>query len=210
MYQVPHFRELELAPLHDFIRAHPLGLLITSSGGLLANAIPFLLYDEGEHGVLRCHLAKGNPQWQVLAEGAETLVAFQGTDHYISPSWYPSKAETHKVVPTWNYTMVQARGTARVIEDAAWLLAHVTALSATHEAQRPEPWEVSDAPEAFIASQLKGIVGVEIAISALEGKFKASQNRPMPDRAGVVAGLTEIGGGPALDMAALVKARGGV
>lgn len=211
MYQVPQFRESDLVVQHAFIRAHPLGLLISASPeGILANPIPFLLYAEGERGVLRCHLSRGNPQWQALQTSADALVVFQGPEHYISPSWYPSKHEHGKTVPTWNYSTVQARGTARVIEDAAWLLAHVSALSDAQEGSRPEPWAVADAPESYIASQLRGIVGIEITVSSLDGKFKASQNRPPADRAGVVSGLDEIGGDRAHRMRDLVKARNGI
>src|SRR5690606_5842372 len=130
MYQVPQFHEGDLVVQHSFIRSHPLGLL-TSSGpdGILANPIPFLLHGEGERGVLRCHLSRGNPQWQALQARPEVLVVSLGPEHYITPSWYPSKQAQGKAVPTWNYSMVQARGTARVIEDAAWLHAHVSALS---------------------------------------------------------------------------------
>ena len=121
----------------------------------------FLLYgEEGEYGTLRCHVSKANPQWQALESDAAALVVFQGAQSYITPSWYPTKAETEKVVPTWNYAIVQARGPATVIHEAAWLHANVSALTAQNEGKRPKPWAVTDAPEPFIASQLKGIVGV--------------------------------------------------
>lgn len=211
MYQPPAFRETDLATQQAFIAAHPLGLLISGGDGLLANPIPFLLYDgEGPFGTLRCHLSRANPQWQALRQVPDALVVFQGTEHYITPSWYPQKALDGKVVPTWNYAVVQARGAARIIEDAAWLLANVSALTDQHEGRRPKPWAVSDAPEAFIASQLKGIVGIEIEISALEAKFKASQNRSEPDRAGVATGLAAEADPEAPAMRDLVKARGGV
>jgi len=191
MYQPAAFREDDLTALHAFIGGHPLGLLISAgAGGLQANPIPFLLFaDEGSKGVLRCHLSRGNEQWRAIAEGADVLVVFQGTDGYVSPSWYPAKAEHGKVVPTWNYGVVQARGAARVIDDAAWLHANVSALSDAHEGSRPKPWAVTDAPDAYIAAQLRGIVGVEIVIDGLEGKFKYSQNRAVADRAGVADGL---------------------
>lgn len=211
MYQTPHFREESLAVQQALIRAHPLGQLISAgAGGIVANPVPFLLYDEGEKGVLRCHLSRGNAQWQALREAPEALVVFQGSEHYITPGWYPSKAEHGKTVPTWNYATVQCRGAARVIEDAAWLLAHVSALSDTHEQNRPRPWAVSDAPAPYIAGQLKGIVGIEIAIARIEGKFKASQNRPAADRAGVAEGLAAEGGEAALAMRDLVRERGGI
>jgi transcriptional regulator len=210
MYQPPAFREDDLATLQAFIGAHPLGLLISAgAAGVLANPIPFLLYaDEGDKGVLRCHLSRANGQWQALRDGAETLVVFQGTDGYVTPSWYPAKAEHGKVVPTWNYAIVQVRGPARVIDDAAWLHANVSALSDSHEAGRQKPWSVSDAPSDYIAAQLRGIVGVEIPIATIEGKFKFSQNRPEADRRGVAHGLAGEPGAQA--HLAMVKARGGV
>lgn len=211
MYQPPAFRETDLPTQHAFIAAHPLGLLISSGDGLLANPIPFLIYpEEGPFGTLRCHMSRGNAQWKALLEAPQALVVFQGTEHYITPSWYPQKAVDGKVVPTWNYAIVQVRGATRVIEDAAWLHANVSALTDQHEGQRAKPWTVSDAPDAFIAGQLKGIVGIEIEISAIEAKFKASQNRPELDRVGVAHGLASETDAEAPAMRELVKARGGV
>lgn len=212
MYQPPAFRETDLATQQAFIAAHPLGLLISGgAAGLLANPIPFILYpEEGERGTLRAHLSRANPQWKVLAEAPDALIVFQGAEHYITPSWYPQKAVDGKVVPTWNYAMVQARGTARIIEDATWLLSNVSALTDQQEGRRTRPWAVSDAPESFIAGQLKGIVGIEIPIATLDGKFKASQNRAETDRAGVVAGLEHEADPHAGAMRELVKQRGGV
>lgn len=212
MYQPAHFKEDDLSVQHALIDAHPLGLLISDGpDGILANPIPFLLYPgEGPFGTLRCHLSRANPQWEALIEWPDVLVVFQGAERYITPSWYATKAEHGKVVPTWNYAMVQVRGRARPDHDPAWLHAHVSALSATHEGHRAQPWAVADAPEAFIAGQLRGIVGIEIEISAIEGKWKASQNRPITDRAGVAEGLMAQGDDLSLAMAALVKQRGGV
>jgi len=212
MYRPPAFREDDVNAQLALIEAHPLGLLISQgTEGIIADPIPFLLYrEEGGIGVLRCHVAKANPQWQALTGRPEALVIFQGVDHYVSPAWYPSKAEHGKVVPTWNYEIVEARGKAAVIHDAAWLLANVTALSDLQEARRPRPWAVGDAPDDFVASQLKGIVGIEIAIETLAGKVKASQNRPVADRQGVAAGLAELGDDRARAMLDLVKSRGGV
>lgn len=212
MYQPPAFRETDIPTQQAFIAAHPLGLLISAGEpGLLANPIPFVLYpEEGPFGTLRCHLSRGNAQWQAFRQAPDALVVFQGADHYITPSWYPQKAVDGKVVPTWNYAMVQARGAARVIEDAAWLHANVSALTDQHEGRRARPWAVSDAPDAFIAGQLRGIVGIEIEISAIEGKFKASQNRAEADRAGVAEGLLGEADPAAPAMRELVKARGGV
>lgn len=208
MYQPPHFREDDLATQHALIRAHPLGLLVTAgAGGLMANPIPFLIDPGGAPlGLLAAHLARANPQWQAICDGAEVLVVFQGADTYVTPSWYRTKAETGKAVPTWNYAVVQAKGAARAIEDPAWLRAHVGALTDRHEAGRAPPWHVDDAPEPYVAAQLKGIVGIEIAITAIEGKWKVSQNRPEADRDGVIRGLTEEGLDP--EMAELVRRYG--
>ena len=210
MYQPPLFREDRLDVLHGLMRAHPLGLIISvgPDGEPMANAIPLLLdASAGEKGTLRGHLARANPHWKSLAETGKALVVFQGPYSYVTPSWYESKKEYGKVVPTWNYVIVQARGAVRIHEDTDWLRAHVGALSDAHEEGRSEPWAVADAPESFIASQLKGIVGFEIEIASLEGKWKVSQNRSVPDRAGVVAGLAADG---TSGMANLVKQYGGL
>lgn len=202
MYQPPAFKEERIETLHALIRAHPLGTLVTvGAGGLLANLVPFTLVHEGEKGTLRCHVARGNDQVEALKAGAETLVIFQGPEAYITPSWYPSKKEHGRVVPTWNYVIVQARGTPRLMEDAAWIKAQITHLTSVHEGQRAKPWAVSDAPEPYIEGQVKAIVGVELPIVAIEGKWKASQNRPEADRDGVEAGLRQEG---INEMAALV------
>ncbi|MFB2552708.1 FMN-binding negative transcriptional regulator [Ensifer soli] len=207
MYQPAHFREDDLATQHALIRAHPLGLLISAgAAGLLANPVPFDLDAEAsEKGVLRLHLARANPQWRAIAEGADTLAVFQGADAYITPSWYRTKQETGKVVPTWNYAIVQVRGTARVIEDAGWLMDQVSALTRRHEERRSAPWSLDDAPPDFLRAQLRGIVGIEIDIRRIDGKWKVSQNRPAADRNGVAEGL----GDGQDDMAALVRAYGG-
>jgi transcriptional regulator len=211
LYQPPHFREDRLDAQHALVRARPLGLLVTAGpAGLLANPVPFLLdADASPLGTLRCHLARANPQWRDIAAGLdEALVVFQGPDAYVTPSWYATKRETGKVVPTWNYAIVQARGRPRLVEDRDWLARQVAALTALREAGRAEPWAVSDAPPPFVEAQLKGIVGVEIEIARIEGKTKASQNRPGADRAGVSAGLWGEGTGDAALMAALVEAGG--
>ncbi len=191
MYEPPLHRQDDLGPVFALMAAHPLGLLISHGpGGLLANAIPFTRVDDGSRlGRLRAHLARANPQWRDLAESAETLVVFQGPDAYVTPSWYATKRETGKVVPTWNYLMVQARGTPRVFEQADWLRAQIEQLTREREAARAQPWEVADAPEDYIGQQMRAIVGVEIALSDLRAKWKASQNRNAADRAGVIEGL---------------------
>jgi transcriptional regulator len=209
MYQPPHFREDRLEVQHALIRAQPLGLLVTAGpGGLQANHIPFLVDTDGSpHGTLRAHLARGNPQWRELAAVEECLVAFQGPQTYISPSLYPTKHEHGKAVPTWNYITVHAWGRPQVIDDVSWLRRQVDDLTSHQEGSRPAPWTVSDAPESYVAAQLKGIVGIEIPIARIEGKWKVSQNRPTVDRAGVVAGLRGSGGDAEI-MAALVAERG--
>lgn len=201
MYRPAMFREDRLPVLHALIRSHPLATLVTAGeGGLLANPVPFIVTGGDANdgpGVLRAHIARASDQVAALRAGAEALVIFQGPEAYVSPAWYPSKAETGKVVPTWNYVVVQARGMPRVVEDPAWLLAQIHALTDAQERARcsvgeaapATPWKVSDAPEAFIAAQLQAIVGIEIPIAAIEGKWKVSQNRPEADRHGVVDGL---------------------
>ena len=208
MYEPPFHREEDLAKQHALIRARPLGLLISHGAqGLLANAIPFLV-DAGASklGTLRAHMARANGQWRDLTETPDALVVFQGPEHYISPSWYATKRETGKVVPTWNYVMVQARGLARVIGDDAWLARQIEALTRSQEGHRDQPWAVGDAPPDFIAMQRRAIIGIEIEIADIRGKWKASQNRNAADRAGVVAGLEALSGdAEAQAMAALVK-----
>ncbi|MBP1178993.1 FMN-binding negative transcriptional regulator [Methylobacterium sp. PvR107] len=190
MYQPPHFREDSQAAQHALIRAHPLGLLVTAGpGGLIANPIPFLLDVVGEHGTLRAHLARANPQGRELAAVEECLVVFQGPQGYVTPSWYASKREHGRVVPTWNYATVHAWGRPRVIEAADWLHRQIADLTALREAPRAAPWAVSDAPEPFVAAQVRALVGVEIPITRIEGKWKMSQNRPGADRDGVIAGF---------------------
>ena len=162
-----------------------------------------------ERGTLRAHLARGNPQWRELAAVEQCLIVFQGPQEYVSPSWYPTKQETGKVVPTWNYITVHAWGRPQVIEDAAWLRRQLDDLTLLKEGTRPAPWKVDDAPAPYIESQMKGIVGVEIPIERIEGKWKVSQNRPQADRAGVIAGLRG-GGESAETMATLVAERGKV
>ncbi|MDO6384887.1 MULTISPECIES: FMN-binding negative transcriptional regulator [unclassified Uliginosibacterium] len=193
MYIPASFREARSEILHAFMQAHPLGLLITHGpSGLQASPLPFLLYpDEGECGVLRAHLARANPHWQDLQGLLECLVVFQGPQAYVTPSWYPSKAETHRAVPTWNYTAVHAWGRPEVTEDAAWLLRQLKDLTEQHEQRRPEPWALRDLPDDYLAGQLKAIIGIEIPLQRIEGKFKLSQNRNAADRAGVTRGLRD-------------------
>lgn len=209
MYLPSAFREDSLEVQHDFIRAHPLGVLMTSGeGGLMANHIPCLLYPEGPHGVLRLHMARANPQWKELAAGGDCLLVFHGAQAYITPSWYATKAETHKVVPTWNFVAVHVWGTPTVHDDPIWVRAQIGALTDAQEKARVQPWRVEDAPEDFIAAQMRAIVGIEIAITRIEGKWKVSQNRNAADRQGVAAGLAGEQGDAV--MAGLVARRGGL
>ncbi len=207
MYQPPHFREDRLEVQHGLIRRHPLGLLISAGpGGLLANPIPFLIDADGTgYGTLRCHVARANSQWQELDGMAECLVVFQGPQDYVTPSWYATKRETGKVVPTWNYATVHAWGRPRVIEDADWLRRQIDDLTRLRETPRALPWAVEDAPPAFVAGQIKGIVGIEIPVTRIEGKWKMSQNRSDADRLGVAQGYGEQGEA-GRDMAAMVGA----
>jgi len=171
-------------------------MLVTLNGaGLQANSVPFILDADpaGGPGLLRAHVARANPLWRETRGDVEALVVFQGPQAYISPGWYASKAEHGKVVPTWNYVMVQARGTLRAVDDADWLRAFVTRLTTKHEAVQAQPWAVTDAPADYIDTMLRAIVGIEIPLTALTGKWKVSQNRPAADRAGVVAGLNAMG-----------------
>ena len=192
MYQPAHHREDRLSIQHEAIDTHSFGLLISLGGdGLLANGVPFLLHrSEGERGTLHAHIARANTQWHNL-EGQKVLVVFQGPQSYISPSFYETKRETGKVVPTWNYVMVQARGIAKIHQDAAWLDKQVNSLTAKYEKHRTNSWAVSDAPRTYIESQLRGIIGIEIKIDSIEGKWKVSQNRNEADRQGVAEGLVQ-------------------
>ena len=201
MYLPTHFSEARPAVLRGFVRDHPLGLLVTQSraGGIDANSVPFILDAAGDApGVLRAHVARANPVWQTARDDVDALVVFQGPHGYVSPAWYPSKAEHGKVVPTWNYLMVQARGTLRAIDDRGWLRDFVARLTDRHEAGRAEAWAVSDAPADFVETMLGAIVGIEITLSSVVGKWKVSQNRSAADRAGVVDGLVRERGERAL------------
>ncbi|MEO6839640.1 MAG: FMN-binding negative transcriptional regulator [Bradyrhizobium sp.] len=211
MYQPSAFREDRIEVQHELIRTHPLGLLITAGpSGLIANPFPFLLDDEGsDTGTLRLHIARANPQWRELEAIEECLIVFQGPQDYVTPSWYATKRETGKVVPTWNYATVHAWGRPRVMNDDVWLRRQIEDLTRSRESLRAEPWQVDDAPADFVAAQMRAIVGVEIAISRIEGKWKMSQNRPPADRLGVIAGFRGAGeAGEAI--AGLVAERGGL
>lgn len=192
MYVPSHFKEDDIGKLQQYIRDYGFGLLVVADdGGIEANHVPFLLISEkdGTLGQLQCHLARNNPVWQRLQGGARVLVVFQGPDAYISPSWYGTKAETDRVVPTWNYLAVHVVGSAHIIEDSTWLKHHLHRLTGQHESSMSNPWSVDDAPTDFTERLVQAIVGVEIKIETLTGKLKASQNQPEKNRAGVKAGL---------------------
>ena len=190
MYVPKHFEESRREVLHELMRAHPLGILIAyGAQGLDANHLPFELDATlGEQGVLRAHVARNNPVWQSIVNGDEVLVVFRSQDAYISPNWYPSKHESRKQVPTWNYQVVHAHGRITLHDDEQYVRGLVARLTRTHEAAEPKPWKMGDAPPDYINTMLKSIVGLEIEITRLVGKFKLSQNREVRDR--VSAGQT--------------------
>lgn len=190
MYRPPVFREDSVDAMRALIRGNPFATLVVSgTGGLEAAHIPLVMVDDGEHGMLQGHVARPNSLWENFDPAVEVLAVFQGADHYVTPSWYPSKAEHGKVVPTWNYDAVHAYGTMRAIEDSDWLLTHLNAVTDQMEADREAPWSVSDAPGDYIEKMMRGLVGLEITISRLEGKTKMSQNRNETDRKGTADGL---------------------
>lgn len=193
MYVPSHFAEQDPAALREVARAHPLGaLVVAGDDGLDSVHAPFLFDPEpAPLGTLRCHVARANPIWRAIGDGRDVLVLFRGPSAYVTPSWYPTKQATGKVVPTYNYVAVQAKGRARAVADAAWLLQLVSRLTETFESPRAQPWHVSDAPDDYVASMLRAIVGIEIPVASLTGTFKVSQNRNAADRAGVHAGLRE-------------------
>ncbi len=191
LYNPTAFKVDDRDTILDQIAAAGLAMLVVNgTAGPLVAHVPMVLHRErGAHGVLAGHLARINPIIEHADTCADAVAVFPGPDAYISPNWYPSKAEHHRVVPTWNYIVVQARGRLRFIHDAVWLHENVSALTAKHEASQTQPWAVTDAPERFVDMQLKAITGFELEISALNGKAKLSQNRNQADRDGVVAGL---------------------
>lgn len=191
MYTPPLFKVEDLPEIHAAMRFARLATLVTHGPeGLLGTPLPVVLEaGEGPYGTLYCHVAKANSVWREAAAG-EAMAIFMGPDTYVTPSWYATKALTHKVVPTWNYVAVHAYGPIETFDDPERLHAHVSALTGQFEAERTQPWAVTDAPEAFVQSQLKGIVGLRMPITRLDAKRKMSQNRPAEDRAGVIAGLS--------------------
>jgi transcriptional regulator len=206
VYVPTQFREDRVPVLHEMMQRIRLATLVTlNTDGLVASHLPMLVDREpGPFGRLSGHVARANPQWRSLKPDVPALAIFTGPEAYITPSWYATKRLTGKVVPTWNYVAIHAYGELRFIDDPAHTLAHVTRLTQAQESLRAEPWKVSDAPADFVAGMVKGIIGFELTIARLEGKWKMSQNRPEDDRAGVVEGLTQEGG--SAEVAALVAA----
>jgi len=205
MYLPRHFEESRVEVMHALIREHPLGMLVTlGPDGLNANHIPIEVDPEpAPFGTLRGHVARANPVWRDHVADVEALVVFQGPAGYVTPSWYPTKRQTGKVVPTYNYAVVHAYGPLRIVEDAAWLRNLVGQLTDRFEAARAEPWQVTDAPASYINAQLRAIVGIEIPLTRLLGKWKMSQNKSAEDRAGVAEALLA---GDHPDAAALARA----
>ncbi|QXW30237.1 FMN-binding negative transcriptional regulator [Aeromonas sanarellii] len=195
MYLPPHFAVTEPAALHQLIRAHPLGALVTHGElGLDANHLPFELdAGEGGQGVLRAHVARNNPLWQEVKDGDEVLVIFRAAEGYISPSWYPGKQVHHQQVPTWNYAVVHAHGRIRVRDDARFVRRLLATLTRTQEAAEPRPWKMADVPRDYLEAMVAAVVGIEIEIDRLVGKFKLSQNKEAADRQGAIAALLQRG-----------------
>jgi len=194
MYLPDHFKEAQLPVLHRIIRDHPLGILVTHAGGLDANHLPFELdADRGESGTLVAHVARANPVWQAVPSGAEVMVIFRGPNGYISPSWYPSKHEHHKQVPSWNYEVVHVHGTLRIMDDERYVRGVVARLTRRHEAAEPKPWKMGDAPRDYLDKMVSMIVGIEVEITRLEGKRKLSQNKDAADRVGAANALADRG-----------------
>lgn len=207
MYLPKHFEETSQQLLFDLIKAHPLATVVTlSESGLNANHIP-LMIAENENGekVLRGHVARANPILNDIGLSPSTLLVFQGGEHYITPSWYATKKETEKVVPTWNYVVVHVRGKMRVVEDAAWLHKQLNDLTVQQESSRDQPWSLSDAPPEFIEQIKKAIVGFEVQIESLVGKWKVSQNQPQVNRESVAEGLEQLATDSAFRMREWVK-----
>lgn len=209
MYLPKHFEEPRIEVMHELMRAQPLATLITlSSSGLDANHIPLqLASDASPFGTLQGHVARANPLWQDFDPRIEVLAVFQGPERYISPSWYATKKETGKAVPTWNYAVVHAHGTLRIIDDAAWVRSQIEALTTHNEAALPHPWAVSDAPPDYTEKMIGAIVGIEIVITRLSGKWKASQNQSAENQTGIIEALRSNGRDNDTAMAALIEAR---
>jgi transcriptional regulator len=209
MYLKSQFKETRIDVLHGLVRANPLGMCIVCVDSQpVVNHIPFLVSsDGGEFGTLMTHIPRANPVWESFDGDRNSLVVFHGANSYISPSWYPSKKEHGKVVPTWNYVVVHASGRPRAILDRQWIRNHLRELTYEHESGLPDPWKLSDAPESYIDEMVSLLIGIEIPIESLIGKWKVNQNRPTADRVGVIAALESIGDDRSKEMASLVRER---
>jgi transcriptional regulator len=207
VYLPKHFEEPDPERLRSFIERYPLGSLVTATAsGLDANHIPFLCADNGSAaGTLHGHIARANPLWREAVRDATALVIFRGPDSFVSPTWYPSKRENPRVVPTWNYAVVHVHGVLRFVDDPAWVRSHVEALTREHEGKRDAPWAVTDAPADFIEKMVAAVVGIEISITQLVGKWKVSQNRSISDRVGVVEALEREAVPSGTTIAALIR-----
>jgi transcriptional regulator len=208
MYLPQHFEETRLEVLQALVASQPLSTLITlSDAGLVADQIPLVLRaNEGPLGTLVGHVARANPVWQATRLDLPVLLVFQGPQHYISPGWYPSKQEHGKVVPTWNYVVVQARGLLQIHDDVAWVRAQASQITRQQESGAAKPWAVEDAPRDYTDAMLRAVVGISIAVTQWSGKWKVSQNQPAANRAGVVQALSDLPDSQAADMAVLVRA----
>lgn len=207
MYTPKHFEQHDLSALHELIHVYPLATLVTfGDEGLEANHVPLHLSKEpAPYGLLSGHLPRANPLARCSAGAIDAIAIFHGPDAYISPSWYVSKQDGGKVVPTWNYSAVHARGRIRFIDDRNWLHTHLDKFTSQLESQQSQPWSIADAPADFIEKLLPHLIGIEIVIEQLEGKWKASQNRSATDRNGVIAALEKIGNSNATAMADLIR-----
>lgn len=206
VYIPKHFNEQKVSVMHELMRVCPLATLVTiASNGLTANHIPLLLVENlSPFGTLQGHVARANPVWRDSLPEVEALAVFHGADAYITPTWYATKKETGKVVPTWDYVAVHAYGVLRVVDDAEWLRSQIERLTAYHESERVEQWKLTDAPEDYIEKLIATVVGIEMVITKLEGKWKVSQNQPEQNKLGVVSGLQNRNKPKDLTMAELV------
>ncbi|MBL8628240.1 MAG: FMN-binding negative transcriptional regulator [Rhodospirillaceae bacterium] len=194
LYNSTHFKMDDAATLHRFVRQYPLATLIThGADGLTASHVPMLLEETGSGFVLRGHIARANGHWKNLGDGVDALAIFNGPQAYVTPQWYPSKLKDGKVVPTWNYAVTHVRGTLRAVHDTAWLHRLVSALTSEHEKAFAHQWAVTDAPDDYVERMLKAIVGLELTITSIEGKWKLSQNRDAADYSGTKNGLAARG-----------------
>ena len=208
MYTPPHFEESRVDVMHDLVRHHPLATLVTLSNkdGIVANHVPLLVCESPKpFGTLQGHVARSNPLWTESRQDVESLAVFQGPEAYISPNWYATKQESGRVVPTWNYAVVHAYGFLRVFDDPVWVRSQIERLTASQEKINTQPWHVSDAPEDYIRTRVGAIVGIEMVITRLLGKWKMSQNQPEANRARVISGLQSLATADAADVAKMIR-----